>query len=51
VGILRSYDEADSAARCEVINSALAAMDGLNAAALAWVRTKNVLLGAELAAA
>jgi GNAT superfamily N-acetyltransferase len=53
VEILRPYDEADAAACCEVINSALPAMDGLNAAALALVRAKNVptMLGAELAGA
>ena len=39
---VRPYEPADAGRCCEIINDAIAAMDGLNAAARAHVRASNV---------
>ena len=50
---LRPYADSDATACCNVINAALAGMDGMNAAARTKVIAKNIpaVLGAELRAA
>jgi len=48
---LRRFEESDAAACCAVINACIPTMDGLNAAARAFILAKNVpeILGPELA--